>query len=320
MTFGFLSPGAALVGLGILLAVGVLVAAERRTRRVARALGLEPTRRRSALPVAIALLLVAAGLALAAAQPVVSGVRTTKARTDAEVLFVFDITRSMLASERPGSPNRFQREKAAAKQLRGLIAEVPVGVASLTDRVLPHMFPSASLNTFTSTVDRVLGIERPPPDRAQRGVATSFPALVILGTQNYFSETSRRRVAVIFSDGETIPFDALTLARPLKRARITPVFVHFWGPDERVYKADGTLERYRPEPGTDTRLDTIATALGGSAHDEEEMGDVLDAVRSALGDGPVGAYGEELQTRTLSVWVLPLTFLPLAFILGRRNF
>ena len=110
MTFGFLSPGAALVGLAIILALGVLVAAERRSRRMARALGLPPQRRRAAVPVAVALALTGAIVALAAAQPVVSAVRTKEARTDAEVIFIFDITRSMLAQmHRKGQARRMDR-------------------------------------------------------------------------------------------------------------------------------------------------------------------------------------------------------------------
>lgn len=320
MSFGFLSPGAALVGLGILLALAVLVVAERRSRRVARVIGLEPARWRSAVPVAVALGIVGAAIALTAAQPVVSAVREQEARVDAEAVFVFDITRSMLASAGPNAPNRFAREKAAAKTLRGSMPEVPVGIASLTDRLLPHLFPSPSLNSFTATVDRALGIERPPPDRARRGVATAFVALGTLSTQNYFGDAARKRVAVVFTDGESSPFDGPTLARSLRRARITPIFVQFWSPDERVHKRDGTIERYRPEPGTDTRLREIATGLGGSAHDEEDLDGAREAIRTALGRGPVDTYGAELQTRTLSVWVLPIAFIPLAFILWRRNF
>lgn len=320
MTFGFLSPAAALLGLGILLSIGVLIVAERRSSRAARALDLQPARKRAAVPVAVALGLTGAIVALAAAQPVVSAVRMKEARTDAEALFVFDITRSMLASTNPGAASRLARGKAAAKQLRGSLLDVPVGVASLTDRLLPHLFPSPSLNAFSATVDRALAIERPPPDRARRGVATAFSALAVLGAQNFFGESTAKRVVVVVTDGESSPFDAPTIAAPLRRARITPVFVHFWAPDERVYERGGAIERYRPEPGTDTRLREIAAGLGGSAHGEEELGNALDAVRQALGEGPVGAYGAELQTRTLSVYILPFAFLPLAFVLWRRNF
>lgn len=320
MTFGFLSPGAALVGLAIAAALLTLALAERRWRRVAARLGLEPPRRRAALPVAIAVGLIGAMVALAAAQPVVSGVRVKEARTDAEVIFVFDITRSMLASPRRGEPNRFVRQRAAAKQLRAELVEVPVGITSLTDRVLPHLFPSPSLNTFTATVDRVLGIERPPPDRARRGVATQFAALGALANQNYFGDESRRRVAVVFSDGESLPFDALVLAGALERARIVPVFVQFWSPDERIYRRGATgTERYRPEPSADLRLREVAAALGGNAFHEGSLDDALAAIRKGIGEGPVGPYGAELQTRTLSAWVLAFAFVPLVFVLWRRN-
>ena len=320
MTFGFLSPGAALVGLAVAAALLVLFLADRRSRRVATALGLEPPRRRAALPVAVAIALVGAIVALAAAQPVVSGVREKNARLDAEVIFVFDVTRSMLASQRPGAPNRFVRQRAAAKQLRAQLVEVPVGIASLTDRVLPHLFPSPSLNTFTATVDRVLGIERPPPDRARRGVATQFAALGALAQQNYFGEESKRRVAVVFSDGESLPLDAIALAGTLQRAGVVPVFVQFWSPDERVFRRGGTgIERYRPEPSADLRLREIATALGGSAFHEHSLDDALAAIRKAVGEGPAGPYGSELQTRTLSAWVLAFAFVPLVYVLWRRN-
>ena len=318
MTFGFLSPGAALVGLVVAAALLVLALAERRSRRLAARLGLEPPRRRSALPVAVAVLLIGGIVALAAAQPVVSGVHSKQARADAEAIFVFDITRSMLAAPRRGEPNRFARERAVAKQLRAELVEVPVGITSLTDRVLPHLFPSPSLNTFTATVDRVLGIERPPPDRARRGVATQFAALGALAHQNYFGVESRRRVAVVFSDGESLPFDALTLAGALERARIVPVFIQFWSPDERVYRRGG-IERYRPEPSADLRLREVAAALGGSAFHEGSLDDALAAIREAIGEGPVGAYGAELQTRTLSAWVLAFAFVPLVYVLWRRN-
>jgi hypothetical protein len=319
MSFGFLSPGAALVGLAALVALAVLVLAERRSRRVAAALGLEPRPLRSALPIVVALLLVGGIVAVAVAQPVVSGVRTQNARTDAEVIFVVDITRSMLASRGRAGTSRFDRARVAAKSLRASLAEVPAGLSSLSDRLLPHLFPSASLNTFTATVDRVVGIERPPPDRAKRGVATQFGALSVMATQNFFGEDSRRRVAIVLSDGESLPFGTEFVGPALRRARIVPIFVHFWEPDERVYRADGGIERYRPEPGTELRLRQIAGALGGSAFDESELSGAARAARRALGDGPVGPYGEELQTRTLSAWVLPVLFVPLVFVLWRRN-
>jgi hypothetical protein len=319
VSVGFLSPGAALVGLAVVIALAVLLRTERRSRRVAAALGLAPRRGRSALPVAAALLAAGGVIALALAQPVVSGVRTQEARTDAEVIVVVDITRSMLASHARGEPTRFDRARSAAKTLRGGMPDVPTGLSSLSDRVLPHLFPSASVNTFTGTVDRVIGIERPPPDRAKRGVATQFGALGALASQNYYDEKSTRRVALVLSDGESLPFGTDFLRPLLERAHITPIFVHFWAPDERVHRAGGGVERYRPEPGTDTRLKQIAAALGGSAFREDELGKARDATRKALGEGPVGPWGEELQTRTLSVWVAPFLFVPLLFVLWRRN-
>ena len=55
-----------------------------------------------------------------------------------------------------------------------------MGVASLTDRVLPHLFPTLGANAFAAVVDSGIGIERPPPDRRARR-ATAFLALGDLG-------------------------------------------------------------------------------------------------------------------------------------------
>ena len=38
-----------------------------------------------------------------------------------------------------------------------------VGIASLTDRVLPHLFPSTDVDVFEATIERSMAIERPPP-------------------------------------------------------------------------------------------------------------------------------------------------------------
>src|SRR5918996_3000433 len=187
MDLSFITPEAGLVGLIAGLALVVLVFAERRSRRVCRALGLEPGGLRSSLPPAVAIGLVATLLALAAAQPVVSGVRPLEGRKDAEVIVVFDITKSMNAKTTIRGTTRFERAVEGAKRLRAGLPAVPVGISTLTDRTLPHLFPTTSTNAFTATLDRAVGVERPPPDRLGRGRVTSLGALSTLGTHNFFS-------------------------------------------------------------------------------------------------------------------------------------
>ncbi len=63
----------------------------------------------------------------------------------------------------------------------------------------------------------------------------------------------------------------------------------------------------------------IARAVGARAFGEQEPERVLAAVRSALGEGPTGPRGEELQAVELASHAVLAAFVPLAFLLWRRN-
>src|SRR5207245_1127951 len=67
-------------------------------------------------------------------------------RKDAQAWFVLDTSLSMKAAAGPAAPTRFERAQALAIRLRRKLGDVPVGIASITDRALPHLFPTADLN------------------------------------------------------------------------------------------------------------------------------------------------------------------------------
>lgn len=315
----FLSPAAAVVGAVALAAVTVLLASERRSRRLCGILGLVP---RPAWSVALdvgALLAVGLLLGVAAAQPVLSEVRATDGRTDAEAIAVFDVSRSMLARSRPSAATRLERARGLAKELRAGLTVIPVGVSSLTDRLLPHLFPTVSATAFTATVDRAVQIERPPPERrADR--ATSFGALGDLGRQNFFEARARTRVALVFTDGESIPFDLGELRTLLLGGRVATYFVHVWAPDDRVYGPQGQPERYRPDPRSRAALERIAREVGGGVFTEHELGPALAAARRRLGTGSVAPRGRELRAVPLAPYAVAAAVFPLALVLLRRNF
>ena len=153
----FLTPTAALVALGALLPLAALFVVRRRARKVRGVLGLAEPSARRALVAIVAVIAAGAFLGVAAAQPVVERTLTARTRTDSEAFVVVDVSRSMLGQEGKGSPMRIERAKQFAVALRASLPEIPFGVASMTDRVLPHLLPereSGRLSGHRPAVDR----------------------------------------------------------------------------------------------------------------------------------------------------------------------
>jgi hypothetical protein len=313
----FLSPWAFAVGLLALLGVGVLVHSERRSRRLCAVLGLDPRPARSVAIDVAALAAVGLLLGLAAAQPVFSQVRPTSGRSDAEAIVVFDISRSMLAQQGTSAPTRLERARDVAKRIRAGMPEVPVGVSSLTDRLLPHLFPTMSATAFTSTVDR--SIARPPPER-RAARATAFGALADLGRQNFFDAQARNRVAFVLTDGESIPFNLGEMRGPLLAGRVSLYFVHLWDAEERVYDQRGRQESYRPSAASRSVLDRVVREIGGGVVSEQEVEGAVSAATARLGGGPTATRGRELQAVSLAPYAAVAAVLAVALVLLRRNF
>ena len=136
------------------------------------ALGFATAPRERVQPVALAATVCL--LALAAAQPALTGGRA-RVRTDAAVLFVVDTSRSMLAGA------RLEQARARAIALRGSVPELPAGVATLTDRVLPDLLPTADAGVFAATLHRAVRVDEPPPQELQPVVTTFEPLGTIAG-------------------------------------------------------------------------------------------------------------------------------------------
>jgi hypothetical protein len=320
MSLSFLSPYAAVAGLVGGLALVALRASRRRSARVEGALGLRPAGRSSLLLDAGLIAAVALLLALAAAQPVVSATASTKGREGAEVIVVMDITRSMMARRAPTEPTRLERSQAIAKELRTGIPDVRVGIASLTDRILPHLFPTLSVNAFTATIDRAIGIQRPPPDRRSR-IATALGAIEDLGSANFFQADSDRRLAVVFTDGESLPVDYGRLSARLEEGRVSVLFVHIWREDERIFEPGGFPPgpSYRPDATAPRDLRRIAGSLNGAVYAEAEVPELVGAVKAQLSTGPFVGQSRELRTRELAPYLVLACAFPLVLLLWRRN-
>ena len=320
LDLGFASPLASLLALGALVPLAALLAVRSRARVIRRTLRLpEPSRRSGRIPL-IALGLAAALLGLAASQPVIQRDAKRLVRTEAEAWVVLDTTRSMLAQSTPDSRIRLDRAKAAAQAVRDTLPNVPVGIASLTDRVLPHLFPSADEDVFRATLERAVGVENPPPQSGFLAQVTRFNAIGAMAELNFFSPAARRRVIVVLSDAESLPFAADRVARRLSGPpRIGTVFVHVWGEDERVFTRGVPEPGYRPDPTSRRTLETLATATGGSVYSDRDSGAAAAKARELIGEGPTVVQGERRVRYALSPYLAGAAFVPLALLLWRRD-
>ncbi|MFL5917337.1 MAG: hypothetical protein ACJ74X_01320 [Gaiellaceae bacterium] len=314
----FLSPLAALVAVAVVIPLAAHALLELRSRRVSRRLGLEPPPFASRLGVPGAIAVVAALLGIAAAQPVISGTETHVGRSDAEVYVMFDVSRSMLARASADAPNRLARAKTIALRLRHDIPDVPFGIASLTDRVLPHLFPTLDSDVFASTLHDSIGIERPPPSGTE-DLATDYNSIGDTASNNYYKQQVSKRLLVAFSDGESRFFDELVLGRTLSKGHVHVLFVHLWNPQEKIYlQRDGVDPGYRPDPGSRDAARRIAVAGGGDVVGDQP--DVLvSKAKAFLGSGPETKLREQRTRVSLGPYVALAALLPLGFVLLRRN-
>jgi VWA domain-containing protein len=313
----FLAPLGWLVACAALIPAGAAVVRGRRDERVRRLLGLDAPTLGVRVGTSVAAVLALALLAASAARPAVRTSATQRVRTDAQVFIVVDVSRSMLA-RRPGGATRFVRAKLAAERLASALRDVPVGIASLTDRPLPHVFPTTSHAVISAVLHRSLGIQRPPPEAGGelKGRATAFDPLIQLATAGYFSGRAKHRLVILLTDGESGLYTPDAIVRQLRAGHVGLLVLRFWRGDERIYTR-GRVETYRPDPGSLRPLETM-TAGSVGLYEEGEFRQAVRAARSWLGGGPARAT-ERTSRLELSPYVALAAVFPLAFILWRRD-
>jgi hypothetical protein len=314
----FLTPLAALFSLTALVPLAVFLGRQRRAGAVRRTLGLAAPSLGSRLPLVIALAVVPGLLGLAAAQPVIEQSRSRPERTDAEAFVVLDISRSMLAAADVEAPTRLDRARRLAVRLRDTIPEVPIGIVSLTDRLLPHAFPTTDRRVFVATIEDSIGIERPGPNLFGT-VATSLGALASVPKLGYFSPRARKRMLVVLTDGETLPVQREVARAFQVRPRIETIFVQLWDADERIYATGLPESGYRPMPGAGAALERVASLVGGRVVAEDDAGELGAAAREGLGEGNTRQRELEGERLALMPYVTLVAALPLGFLLLRRN-
>ena len=321
----FAHPLAALAALAGLVPIAVALFRLRTGRRVRRGLGLPEPRLRALLARPVALACLFSLLGLAAARPMLRVEHERTTRTDVQVVVALDSSRSMLASSAAGAPERWQRARAFARGLRAELPGVPMGLSSLTNRLLPYLFPTSDVGAYNLVLDQAYGIEQPPPALTLDHWVTVFDPLTEVTVRRFFSPHVHKRVLVVLSDAEAHPFDARALLLRLERAGTTPVVVRFWHPGERIFRRGS--ESYRAtEPGALAPL----RRAGWPAFSETQLDAAARFIRDTVGDGRpvrVGYAQDDLQLAPLLalaafvpllLLVLPGGYLP-SWRTGRRK-
>ena len=317
----FLTPLDALFGLAAAVPLAALLVTERRSHWIRRLLALPGPGRRAVVPSAVALLVLPVLVGVAAAQPVVVHEKLVSERADAQAFFVFDTSLSMQASAGPGQPTRLDRAKQLAVRLRAALPDLPIGLASMTDRTLPNLMPTTDVTLFARTIDQSVGVDEPPPSQVYKGRATTFMALVPLVESHFFAPSVTRRLLVVFTDGESSqisPVLQLTLQR-----RVEPLFVHVWSRGELIYDRDHGRHPdpiYQSDPTSAAALERLATITGGHAYAETQISQVAHAARDAVGFASTRTRIDSYARISLAPWFVLGGVLPLGFLLYRRNF
>jgi hypothetical protein len=313
----FLTPLAGFVAVAVVLPLVAFVRSEQRAAQVRSMLRLDPPggSRRQTIAVIVVL---AALVGIGAAQPMLEQRREHSARTDAQAFFLLDTSRSMLAAPAAGETTRFERALAAARRMRSSLPNLPIGIASLTDRVLPMVFPSANPETFERVLRYSIGVDRPPSREANNTRASALDATMVVPERNFF-RGPRNRLLVVFSDAETQRLHPQRLANRFRDSDIETILVRIGTAAERIYRPGGDVEPYQPDPASAAAADAYAQAVGGQAFAEDELDDAIDAARDAVGSGRSTLRLEASDVRPLGPFVFLAALVPLSFLLWRRN-
>jgi hypothetical protein len=334
-TLTFLTPSGALLALAVVLPFGAFTVSAVRRARGRALLGLVPPPPGREVVLA-ALAAVPLLLGLAAAGPALRTHVGGRVRTDAEAIFVFDVSRSMSASAGPRSRTRFAQAETAALELRDAIPEVPSGVASLSNELLPHLFPTADKAAFATTIEEAIGIDKPAPLGAQV-LATSFVPLAYLANQGFFKRSTTHRIAVLLTDGESAPFYTASVGQALHSSPgiapgpgnvqlrpeppVSLLVVRLGSADDRIYDAAGKIEAaYRPQPTAASVVESLAASAGGSVFTSRHLASAAAALRKQMATGRTSRLGTSTELTSLAPYAALAALIPLLFILWGRNF
>ena len=253
-------------------------------------------------------------------QPRLEWTSEKRVRDDAEAIIVLDTSRSMLARSSPKSEIRFTRATEAALRFRSAFGDVPMGIASFTDRVLPHLFPSSDDDVFVATLNRSLGIDRPPPHGSFVSTATRLAALEAIVSRRFFTPTARKRLIFVITDGESVPISGAKIAAAFRRPPgVDTIFLHVGTVTSASSTAASRSRSTAPTRARAASSTAPPTRSAARSSPRASSTDAIAAAGNALGDGTTVVQGEKRNRIALAPYLAGAVFLPLALLLWRRD-
>jgi hypothetical protein len=219
----------------------------------------------------------------------------------------------MLAASSAEGPPRYRRAVTYAHRLHAALPELAVGVSSLSNRLLPYLFPTVDDRSYDAVLDQAYGVQRPPPALDTDHWVTSFDELHEVAARRFFTPEVRKRVVVVLSDAETRLFDARGVLRDLQHRGTTPIVVRFWRSNERIFRHDGAPESYRATQGDELRKLRDA---GWQAYAETEFDAVVRGIRRTVGSGPVARVGYLRRETSIAPMLALAALAPLLLVLA----
>ena len=225
----------------------------------------------------------------------------------------------MTARPSAQSPSRLARAKREALQLSQRLGDIPVGIASMTDRTLPVLMPTIDPVLFERTLVQSVAIDRPPPSQHYPSRATTLSAIASMGQSQFFPPIVTHPIVVLYTDGESsrLPPDfQYTLGTP---QRIRPFLVHVSRPGEHVYAKGKIDQRYVEDPSSGASLQSFAALMKGRVFSESDVGGLAGAIHAAVGNATARTSVTQYARVALAPWFVLGAVVPLAFLLYRRN-
>jgi hypothetical protein len=293
----FLTPQAAFVALAFVAPLVALAIRERAGARVRSTLRLRRPGVVRLLARPVGLVALAALVAVVAAQPAVRDTDSTTMRSDAELYLTFDVSRSMRAASAAGGVVRLERARALGRDIQAALPDVPTGVATLTNRMMPLLFPTGDARGVTAVIDHSVRLMQPQPVRYTAARASSLATLSLAADRSYFNPSARKRVLVVFSDLDSDFFSLDGTLRVLRKHRIEPFLVRVAAPGEKIFDTAG-----RPNAYVSVSTVTVAALRRENWHafEESDSARLVTEIRSYLGQGPVRESGVVDSQRNLA--------------------